>query len=99
MTEQYQDAELCEACGCSAEVGFMIKEGDEVSQVSLFSGSAETLKAEFDKYLALAKSINQNVQFEASNIDADTTEMHVNFKFEVTAEKLIFDLKSRTLSR
>jgi uncharacterized protein YfcZ (UPF0381/DUF406 family) len=99
MTEQYQDAELCEACGCAAEVGFMIKEGDEVSQISLYSDSAAQLKAEFEKYIELAKSINANVKFDTSEIEESSKELHANFQFEVTAEKLIFDLKSRTLSR
>ncbi len=99
MSEQYQDNEVCEACGCAAEMGFMIKEGDEVAQVSLFSDSVEKLQAEFDKYLSLAKEVNAEVQYEVSPLGEGSTELHAKFKFEVTAEKLIFDLKTRSLSR
>ncbi|GLO63773.1 hypothetical protein MACH09_42810 [Vibrio sp. MACH09] len=91
--------ELCEACGCSAEVGFIIKEGDEVAEVSLFAESKQALEAEFEKYTSLAKSINADVQFETSALTEQSTELHSRFKFDVSAEKLIFELKCRTLSR
>ncbi len=99
MTNQYREEELCEACGVSAEMGFTIKEGDEVAQVSLFSESWQDLSAEMDKYIELAKSVNPNVSIELSELTAETKEYHANLKFEVSAEKIIFDLKSRSLSR
>lgn len=93
------DNELCEACGCSAEVGFIIKEGDEVAEVSLFAESKQELELELNKYISLAKTVNSNVHYEVSALTEETKDLHARFKFDVSAEKLIFELKCRTLSR
>ncbi|MDV7103437.1 YfcZ/YiiS family protein [Vibrio sp. TH_r3] len=89
--------ELCEACGVTAEVGFIIAEGDEVAEVSVFGDSKQNIQTEFEKYLALAKQVCENVIYETTPIDDQTTELHAKFKFEVSAEKLIFELKSRSI--
>ncbi len=103
MTEETQvpnaENEPCEACGCSAEVGFIIKEGDEVAEVSLFGESKAELESEFEKYASLARSVNQKVELEISTLTDDSKELHARIKFEVSAEKLIFELKSRSISR
>jgi uncharacterized protein YfcZ (UPF0381/DUF406 family) len=91
--------ELCEACGVTAEVGFIIGEGDEVADVSIFAQSTELLEIELNKYISLAKEICANVEYEASPVNEESTELHAKFKFEVSAEKLIFELKSRSISR
>ncbi|MFC1235349.1 YfcZ/YiiS family protein [Vibrio sp. F74] len=91
--------ELCEACGVTAEVGFIIGEGDEVADVSIFAQSKQLLQTELDKYIALAKDVCTNVEYDTSPIADDAKELHVQFKFEVSAEKLIFELKSRSISR
>ena len=44
--------EICEACGVSAEMGYVIGAGDEVAEVSLFGDSKELLEKEFAKYVA-----------------------------------------------
>ncbi|GAM68095.1 hypothetical protein JCM19236_2250 [Vibrio sp. JCM 19236] len=54
MSQQYKEPEVCEACGVAGEMGFVINEGNEVSEVSLFASSKEAVEAEFEKYLALA---------------------------------------------
>lgn len=91
--------EVCEACGCAGEMGFIIKEGDDVAEVSIFASSKAQIEAEFNKYVALAKEVCENVEFEASELTDDSTELKARFKFEVSAEKLIFELKSRSISR
>ncbi|PNH90939.1 hypothetical protein C1M56_01410 [Vibrio diazotrophicus] len=91
--------QVCEACGCSAEMGFFIKEGDEVAEVTIFAPNQDQLKSELDKYIALAKEVCAAVEFESTPIDENTTELNARFKFEVSAEKLIFELKSRSLMR
>ncbi len=91
--------EVCEACGCSAEVGFIIKEGDDVAEVKIVGTSKDLLEAELTKYIELAKSVCAAVEYEASPIDDGTTQVDARFKFEVSAEKLIFELKSRSLAR
>ncbi|PWI32294.1 hypothetical protein DI392_16620 [Vibrio albus] len=89
--------EVCEACGCSAEMGFIIKEGDDVAEVSLFGENKSQLEAELQNYVVLAKEVNSNVEFEVNPLADDAKELHARFKFEVSAEKLIFELKTRSL--
>ncbi|NAW56429.1 MULTISPECIES: YfcZ/YiiS family protein [unclassified Vibrio] len=98
-TDQFETQDMCEACGCAGEMGFIIKEGDEVAEVTLFGASRSQLEAEFEKYAALAKEVCQNVEFEVSPMNDASNELHARFKFEVSAEKLIFELKTRSLSR
>ncbi|HAS63192.1 MAG TPA: hypothetical protein DCS35_11860 [Vibrio sp.] len=93
------EAQVCEACGCAGEMGFIIKEGDDVSEVTIFAPSKQLIEAELAKYVELAKQVCAGVEYEATELTDDTTELTVRFKFEVSAEKLIFELKTRSLSR
>lgn len=99
MSNECVENEVCEACGCAAEMGFIIKEGDEFAEVTIMAPSGELLEAELAKYVALAKEVSNEVQFEHSEIQADSTQLSARFKFEVSAEKLIFELKTRSLAR
>ncbi|MBD1576629.1 MULTISPECIES: YfcZ/YiiS family protein [Vibrio] len=91
--------EVCEACGCSAEMGFIIKEGDDVADVHIQGPNKETLLAHFAPYLALAKEVNADFQHEIEAMADDATTLTARIKFECSAEKLIFELKSRSLNR
>ncbi|WP_261818087.1 YfcZ/YiiS family protein [Vibrio gallicus] len=99
MSQTYKEPEVCEACGVAGEMGFVIKEGQEVSEVSLYAASKEAVEAEFDKYLALALQVNQATEHKIEIIEGEQFELNAQFKFEVSAEKLIFDLKCRSLAR
>ncbi|GAM55262.1 hypothetical protein JCM19232_1296 [Vibrio ishigakensis] len=99
MSQQYKEPEVCEACGVAGEMGFVINEGNEVSEVSLFASSKEAVEAEFEKYLALAKQVNDAVQHQTEITEGEQFELQAKFKFEVSAEKLIYDLKCRSLAR
>ncbi|GEA50764.1 hypothetical protein VIN01S_15680 [Vibrio inusitatus NBRC 102082] len=99
MSKLIKEPEVCEACGVAGEMGFIINEGDEVSEISLFAASKEALEAEFAKYLELAKNVNSAVEHEFEIEEKEQFELHAKLKFEVSAEKLIFDLKSRSISR
>ncbi|WP_070967084.1 YfcZ/YiiS family protein [Vibrio sonorensis] len=99
MSVKAEDNQVCEACGCAGEMGFIIKEGDDVAEVSLYGPNKDTLLAELDKYLTLAKEVCKNVEHEVTPVDDNSTELTARFKFEVSAEKLIFELKSRSIAR
>ncbi|QIA63012.1 DUF406 family protein [Vibrio astriarenae] len=99
MNTKEVEPQVCEACGCAGEMGFIIKEGDDVAEVSIFGQSQEALEAELAKYVSLAKEVNAAVKYEATEIETETTEITARFQFEVSAEKLIFELKSRSISR
>ncbi len=99
MSNTYEEPEVCEACGVSGEMGFIIKEGDDVAEVYIFADGKEALEAELARYIELAQTVSSNVQHEVSEIEDDSQELTARFQFEVSAEKLIFELKSRSLRR
>jgi uncharacterized protein YfcZ (UPF0381/DUF406 family) len=98
-TDNNVDIDVCEACGCAGEIGFIIKEGDEVAEVTVIANDQALQDAELAKYIAMAKQVCANVEYEVTPREANATELHAKFKFEVSAEKLIFELKSRSLAR
>ncbi|MEI8631241.1 DUF406 family protein [Vibrio sp. PP-XX7] len=91
--------EICEACGTFGEIGYIIKEGDTVADVTIIAGTQTALLAELDKYIELAKQVSAKVEYQTSAVDENSTELTAQFQFEVSAEKLIFELKSRSLAR
>jgi uncharacterized protein YfcZ (UPF0381/DUF406 family) len=99
MSNTYEEPTVCDACGVAGEMGFIIKEGDDVAEVQLFGESQVQLQAEIQKYIDLAKTVSENVEFEMSELVEESKELTARFKFEVSAEKLIFELKTRSLAR
>lgn len=99
MSNTYEEPTVCDACGVAGEMGFIIKEGDDVAEVQLFGESQAQLQAEIQKYIDLAKSVSEKVEFEVSELGEESKELTARFKFEVSAEKLIFELKTRSLGR
>ncbi|KXF82968.1 DUF406 family protein [Enterovibrio coralii] len=95
--EEYQ---VCDACGVTAEMGFVISEGDDVAEVSIFASDKDAAIAEFKNYLALAKEVNENVLHDLNECaDVSFDPLTVRLKFECSAEKLIFELRSRSLAK
>ncbi|AXY03292.1 MULTISPECIES: YfcZ/YiiS family protein [Vibrio] len=99
MSIELEQNQVCEACGCAGEMGFIIKEGDDVAEVTIFADSKATLEAELAKYVELAKTVCANVEYNVSALTEESKELKARFKFEVSAEKLIFELKTRSLMR
>lgn len=99
MSNTYEEPTVCDACGVAGEMGFIIKEGDDVAEVQLFSDSKAQLEVELQKYVELAQAVCKNVEFEVSPLEERSKELTARFKFEVSAEKLIFELKTRSLAR
>ncbi|AMG29086.1 DUF406 domain-containing protein [Grimontia hollisae] len=93
-----EDYQVCDACGVTAEVGFIIGEGDEVAEVEIFAEDKASAVAEFQRYLDLAKQVNENVIHDLNeNAELSLNPLTVKLKFECSAEKLIFELRSRSL--
>lgn len=99
MTTEQEQVQVCEACGCAGEMGFIIKEGDDVAEVTIFATGKALIEAELAKYVALAEEVCAGVKYEVTSIEEDATEVTARFQFEVSAEKLIFELKTRALAR
>lgn len=101
MTTEIETSEneVCEACGCSAEMGFIIKEGDDVAEVTIFAQGKEVLLAQLEPYLKLAARVNPNYEHQIDDLSEDENKLTARIKFECSAEKLIFELQSRSLNR
>lgn len=98
MTNEHKDPEVCDACGVTAEMGYVIGAGDDVATVTINAQGADALNAQLEKYLEVARGINENIKFETTPVDADSTELTAKIQFEVTAEKIIFELNTRSLN-
>lgn len=99
MSVELEENQVCEACGCAGEMGFIIKEGDDVADVTIFAETKAALEAEFAKYIELATQVCADVEYNVSELTEESKELTARFKFEVSAEKLIFELKTRSLAR
>lgn len=95
-TEQVQEA--CEACGCYAEIGTVINEGDDAVLMPIEGDNEADARARLTQYEALAKEVCADVQV-SSELAPQAAGVVLNtvFKFTCTAEKLIFELRARTL--
>lgn len=95
-----EEFQVCDACGVTAEMGFVISEGDDTAEVIIFASNPEDAIAEFQSYALLAKEVNANVihDFNA-DVEFAFDPLKANFKFECSAEKLIFELRSRSLAK
>lgn len=96
--KQYKEPEVCDACGVAGEMGYVIGEGDEVATVTITGSNSEALKARLEQYLEVARGVNENMKYETTTIDATSTELTAKIEFEVSAEKIIFELNSRGLN-
>ena len=54
MSVELEQNQVCEACGCAGEMGFIIKEGDDVADVTIFAETKAALEAELAKYIEMA---------------------------------------------
>jgi len=99
MNQNVGTNDVCEACGCAGEMGFIIKEGDDVAEVVIYGNSKEAMEAELAKYIDLAKQVSSSVEFESTELTEESNELRTRFKFEVSAEKIIFELKTRSIAR
>ncbi|AUI88722.1 hypothetical protein BS333_15610 [Vibrio azureus] len=99
MNKELEENQVCDACGCAGEMGYIIKEGDDVAAVTLFANTPAELEVEMMKYIEVAKTICPEVKYQASEMTSESKSLTVQFKFDVSAEKLIFELKTRSLAR
>lgn len=99
MSQDISNNDVCEACGCAGEIGFIIKEGDDVAEVTVYGNSKALIETCFANSTYFAKQVSSNVEFEVTEMVEDSTELQARFKFEVSAEKIIFELKTRSLAR
>ncbi|MGL4206452.1 MAG: DUF406 family protein [Aeromonadaceae bacterium] len=98
MSVEEHVQETCEACGCVAEIGSVISEGDETLHFTIESDDAAEVEARLAKYEALAREIYPEVIVakQASDL-AGRFSLEVALQFSCTAEKLIFEMRARAI--
>ncbi len=98
MSVEEHVQETCEACGCVAEIGTVINEGDDTLNFTIDSDDAASAEARLAKYEALAREIYPEVTIakQASDVAGRFT-LAVALQFSCTAEKLIFEMRSRAI--
>ena len=55
MSVQEQVQETCEACGCVAEIGTIINEGDDTVKLSVEAENEASALARLEQFTALAR--------------------------------------------
>lgn len=98
MSVQEQVQETCEACGCVAEIGSIINEGDDLITLTVEAADAASAEARLDKFVELARAIYSDVVV-AKEMQATTDGVVLNcsLTFSCTAEKIIFEMRSRAI--
>ena len=82
----------CDFCGCSAEIGTIITEGDDVFEYEL-KGGAEKVEEDSGRYDSVARSVSEAVQIHHHDTrDGEELTRRVSLKFTCTAEKMIFQI-------
>lgn len=83
----------CTECGATAEIGTVIHADDNVISGVIALGDATANKALYDRYLALAKDVYDQVECELTEGD----QLKYKFTFSCTAEKMIFEMRVRSI--
>ena len=98
MSVQEQVQETCEACGCVAEIGSIINEGDDTVRFSIEADNEAAALARLEQFSALAQQIYSDVtvSHETRAVDNGVL-MMCTLVFSCTAEKIIFEMRSRAI--
>ncbi|MFC3913368.1 DUF406 family protein [Pseudaeromonas sharmana] len=98
MSVQEQVQETCEACGCVAEIGSIISEGDDQVVLTVEAANAEEAEARLASFIELARAIYSDVVVakESASSEVGVT-LTCQLTFSCTAEKIIFEMRSRAI--
>ena len=95
MSVQEQVQETCEACGCVAEIGTIINEGDDTVKLSVEAENEASALAHLEQFTALAREICDEVAVaHETQTVAGGVQVNASLTFSCTAEKIIFDMRS-----
>ncbi|WP_316672119.1 YfcZ/YiiS family protein [uncultured Tolumonas sp.] len=90
--------EVCEACGCLAEVGTIIHEGDDVVVIPVEGDDEADARARQARYIDVAKQACADVLVSSElQTVADGVVLHTTLQFTCTAEKMIFEMRARSV--
>lgn len=90
--------ETCDSCGCFAEIGTIIGEGDDVMDLVIEAAEEEAARAKLAAYEALAKQVTDEAKVSSELTQgADGVILKARLQFTCTAEKLIFEMRARAI--
>jgi len=86
--------DCCEACGCSAEIGTIITEGDDVYEYEL-QGVPGKVEEDSERFDSAARNVSKEVQIQHTDTkNGEILVRKVRLKFSCTAEKMIFQMRT-----
>lgn len=95
INEQGDQYVECKECGAVAEIGTVIREGDVVFNGTISADSQKSCDEKFDKFLNLAKQITDLLEVKKEFINETT--LKYTFTFSCTAEKMIYEMRLRSI--
>lgn len=96
VKEQVQDS--CDSCGSMAEIGTIIGEGDELMELVIEAATEADARAKLAAYEALARQVTAEAECSSElSQGANGVILKVRLQFTCTAEKLIFEMRARSL--
>ncbi|MDO2949040.1 YfcZ/YiiS family protein [Aeromonas simiae] len=98
MSVEEKVQETCDACGCYAEIGTIIGEGDDVLDLEVSAASEADARAKLAEYRALAAQVSPESRIQEQLEQAEQgVILKARIQFSCTAEKLIFEMRARSL--
>ncbi|MEG0009255.1 YfcZ/YiiS family protein [Aeromonas lusitana] len=96
VKDQVQDT--CDSCGSMAEIGTIIGEGDDVMELVIEAAAEADARAKLAAYEALAKQVTAEAECSSElSQGADGVILKARLQFTCTAEKLIFEMRARSI--
>ncbi|MDQ1886404.1 YfcZ/YiiS family protein [Aeromonas salmonicida] len=98
VDEKVELNETCDSCGCFAEIGTIIGEGDDLMELVIEAATEVDARAKLAAYEALAKQVTAEAMI-SSELSQGTSGviLKARLQFTCTAEKLIFELRARSI--
>lgn len=98
MSAKDEVLETCDSCGSMAEIGTIIGEGDDVMELVIEAAAEADARAKLAGYEALAKQVSAEAECHSELTQgADGVILKARLQFTCTAEKLIFEMRARSL--
>ncbi|MFM1694394.1 DUF406 family protein [Aeromonas salmonicida] len=98
VDEKVELNETCDSCGCFAEIGTIIGEGDDLMELVIEAATEADARAKLAAYAALAKQVTAEAMISSElSQGASGVILKARLQFTCTAEKLIFELRARSI--
>lgn len=98
MSVEDKVQETCDSCGCFAEIGTIIGEGDDVMELVIEAAVEADARAKLAAYEALAKQVTAEASISSElSQGANGVILKARLQFTCTAEKLIFEMRARSI--